>query len=113
MVGGDTLFEANGAQRGNLNPVIVHSITVIKRTPFLAIKLKTCYEMIIKCGTCNREDIGRVCVVCVEKKNQNGNVLRQLCGAAPAADRRTFFIRDSVTAALFCSVSTLDIQLWP
>lgn len=40
-------------------------------------------------------------------------MLGQLCGATAAADRRTFFITDSVTAALFCSVSTLDIQLRP
>lgn len=36
----DTLFEANGAQRGNSTPVIVRSITIIKETPFLAIKFK-------------------------------------------------------------------------
>lgn len=38
-------------------------------------------------------------------------VLGQLGGATPAADGRTFFIRDGVAAALFCAVSTLDIQL--
>lgn len=52
-------------------------------------------------------------VVSLEKRKTEwkSSVLGQLCGATPAADRRTFFIRDGVTAALFCSISTLDIQL--
>lgn len=56
-----------------------------------------------------------ICGLCGEsggkKREWKSSVFGQLCGAIPAADRRTFFIRDGVTAALFCSVSTLDIQL--
>lgn len=45
------------------------------------------------------------------KAEWKSGVLGQLGGATPTADGRTFFITDGVTAALFCTVSTLDIQL--
>lgn len=42
---------------------------------------------------------------------KSGRIRAALRGPAQLRDARTFLIRDGVTAALFCAVSALDIQL--
>lgn len=98
-----------------MTPVIVHFIAIIKETPFLTVKLKIPVRsespLKIKCITCNVKLFVDFVVSVGGKKGMEIQCVGQLCGAIPAADRTTLFIRDGVTAALFCGVSTLDIQL--